>query len=69
MTVYCNITECKNWLPLKEVHNMKTKPGFRPIGKTDEYTGQCAFKSIKVESTTARSKHTCLLYTSDAADE
>ena len=58
MTVYCNITDCKNWLPLKEVHHMANKPGFRPIGKTDEYTGQCAFKSIKIESTTARSKHT-----------
>ena len=58
MTVYCNITDCKNWLPLKEVHHMENKPGFRPIGKTDEYTGQCAFKSIKIESTTARSKHT-----------
>jgi len=58
VTVYCNITECKNWLPLKEVHHMENKPGFKPIGKTDEYTGQCAFKSIKIEATTARSPHT-----------
>ena len=48
MTVYCNITECKNWLPLKEIHHMDNKPGFSPIGKTNEYTGQCAFKNIEI---------------------
>ena len=58
MTVYCNITECKNWLPLTEIKHMEHSPGFTPIGKTDEYTGYCAFKSIKIESTTARSQHT-----------
>jgi len=58
MTVYCNISNCKNWLPLKEVHHMENKPGFKPIGKTDEYKGRCAFKSIKIESTTAHSQHT-----------
>ena len=31
--IYCNISECKNWLPLPEVHLMKNKPGFKPIGK------------------------------------
>ena len=75
MTVYCNITDCKNWLPLKEVHYMDNKPGFKPIGRTNEYTGQCAFKSIKMESTTARSKHTkqvlavCGSYNSDEPSE
>ena len=23
--IYCNINECKNWLPLQEVHLMKNK--------------------------------------------
>jgi hypothetical protein len=58
MTVFCNITDCKNWLPLPDVKHMEHKPGFKPIGKTDEYYGRCAFKSIKIESTTARSQHT-----------
>ena len=71
VTVYCNITDCKNWMPLKEVHHMENKPGFKPFGKTDEYTGQCRNKSIKVESTTAHSLHTkqviaiCGSYNSD----
>lgn len=58
MTVYCNITECTNWLPLSEPHKMEHPPGFVPIGKTDEYTGRCAFESIKIESTTARGHST-----------
>jgi len=58
MTIFCNITDCKNWMPLNEVHHMKHKPGFTPMGKTDEYTGQCRNKSIKIESTTAHSQHT-----------
>ena len=71
MTVYCNITDCKNWLPLEEIKHMEHVKGFRPIGKTDEYHGQCAFKSIQVQATTARSKHTtqvlavCDSYNSD----
>ena len=75
MTVYCNITDCKNWLPLSEVKHMENKPGFRPIGNTDEYSGQCAFKSIKIEATTARSKHSkqvlaiCGSYNSDEPSE
>ena len=58
MTVYCNITECKNWLPLTEIKHMEHKPGFTPIGKTDEYYGQCTFKSIEIKSTTANSRNT-----------
>ena len=75
MTVYCNITECKNWLPLKEIHHMDNKPGFSPIGKTNEYTGQCAFKNIEIKSTTAVSKHTkqvlaiCGSYNSDESEQ
>jgi hypothetical protein len=58
MTVYCNITDCTNWLPLKEPKQMEHKPGFRPLGKTDYYDGQCSFKSIEIQSTTAKSQHT-----------
>ena len=71
MTIFCNILDCKNWLPLKDIKHMDNKPGFKPIGKTDEYTGYCAFKSIKIESTTAHSQHTkqvlavCGSYNSD----
>ena len=58
MTVYCNVAHCKNWLSLEEVHHMKNKPGFKPIGKTDEYTGKCSFSNIVVDSSTARSRNT-----------
>ena len=58
MTVYCNISDCKNWLPLAEMKQMEHSPGFRPIGKTDQYSGQCAFKSVEIQSTTAHSNHT-----------
>ena len=56
--IYCNINECKNWLPLQEVHLMKNKPGFKPIGKTGEYRGRCSFSAIKINSTTAKGLHT-----------
>ncbi|MAH49218.1 hypothetical protein CMI37_25560 [Candidatus Pacearchaeota archaeon] len=75
MTVYCNITDCKNWLPLQDIKHMDHKPGFTPFGKTDEYHGRCAFKAIKIESTTARSQHTkqvlavCGSYNSDEPTE
>ena len=56
--IYCNINECKNWLPLQEIHHMKNKPGFIPIGKLDEYKGRCSFSVIQIDSTTAKSLHT-----------
>ena len=56
--IFCNITDCKNWVPLQEVKHMDHKPGFTPFGKTGEYYGRCAFKAIKMESTTAHSQHT-----------
>lgn len=58
MTVYCNITDCKNWLPLKEPHQMENKPGFVPIGNMSEYTGRCAFPEIKIQSITVHSHST-----------
>ena len=48
MTVYCNITDCKNWLPLEEIKHMEHVKGFRPIGKTDEYHGQCSKHTTQV---------------------
>jgi hypothetical protein len=70
--IYCNISECKNWLPLPDVHLMKNKPGFKPIGKTGEYVGRCSFSAIKINSTTAKGLHTkqvlavCGSYNTDA---
>ena len=75
MTVYCNITECINWLPVAEPHKMEHNPGFVPIGKTDEYIGRCAFESIKIKSTTAQGHSTkqvlaiCGNFNSDESSE
>ena len=54
---------------------MEHKPGFRPIGTTDQYNGRCAFKNIEIKSTTAVSKHTkqvlavCGSYNSDEPEQ
>lgn len=75
MTIYCNISDCNNWVPLQNIKHMEHQPGFTPIGKTDEYYGQCAFKSIKIKSTTAHSHTTkqvlaiCGSYNSDEPTE
>ena len=58
MTVYCNIQDCINWLPLNEIHLMKNKPGFSPIGTTNQYRGRCSFSNIEIKSTLARGPNT-----------
>ena len=54
MTVYCNIQDCINWLPLNEIHLMKNKPGFTPIGTTNQYRGRCSFSNIEIKSINSR---------------
>jgi len=75
MSIYCNIKECKNWLPLEETHNMKHRPGFQPIGTTGEYYGKCSLSNINVSSSTAKSRNTkqvlatCDSYNKDEPEE